>query len=238
MKCHEARRHLDLFMDGELTVPENMKVLEHLNLCRPCAGVYEGEKSLRGVLRADLGSERAPAGLADRALAAAAGPRPAEPESRAPRWGRIAAAAAIFIVLGSLLITPPRESPASVAAAAVAEHERTREGFCGDADPDTMCLCASCTPAGVPALQTMFGKRVPQDPCTHDFRALGYEFTGGCLWSRKAQVFCWTVQKNAAGRILSHSVLYTPVLLGDRPVTVSSGTRTVVMKPRGDSGMT
>ena len=43
MKCHESKRHLDLFMDGELSVPENLKVLEHLNLCRPCASVYEGE---------------------------------------------------------------------------------------------------------------------------------------------------------------------------------------------------
>ena len=66
MKCHESKRHLDLFMDGELSVPENLKVLEHLNLCRPCASVYEGEKALRGVLRSSAGSDRAPAGLAAR----------------------------------------------------------------------------------------------------------------------------------------------------------------------------
>ena len=45
MMCHEAKRQLDLFMDGELSVADNMKVLEHLNLCRPCAGVYEGDVS-------------------------------------------------------------------------------------------------------------------------------------------------------------------------------------------------
>ena len=43
MKCHEAKRHLDLFMDGELSVQENMKILEHLNLCRGCSEIYVGE---------------------------------------------------------------------------------------------------------------------------------------------------------------------------------------------------
>src|SRR5579871_5821897 len=99
MKCHESKRHLDLFMDGELSVPENLKVLEHLNLCRPCADVYEGEKALRALLRARLGGGSAPAGLMDGMLAeeapAAAPAAAAEPAIRVfPRRRWLSAAAA------------------------------------------------------------------------------------------------------------------------------------------------
>src|SRR5204862_2684300 len=92
MKCHEAKRHLDLFMDGELSVPENLKVLEHLNLCRACGAVYEGEKALRAALRARLGAERAPEGLVERLAQAK---ESAAPLSVLPRrrWLSIAAAA-------------------------------------------------------------------------------------------------------------------------------------------------
>src|SRR5579872_535835 len=105
MKCHESKRHLDLFMDGELSVQENLKVLEHLNLCRPCADVYEGEKALRALLRARLGSGAAPAGLADRLLAeeASAAPVAPPPALRRRGWMPLAAAAAFAVaVLGMI----------------------------------------------------------------------------------------------------------------------------------------
>src|SRR5882672_11151582 len=101
MKCHEAKRHLDLFMDGELSVPENLKVLEHVNLCRPCAGIYEGEKSLRTLLRTRVGSGTAPAGLAERLLTGEAPAAAVAFEAPLPRrrWLSYAAAAGFFLVV-------------------------------------------------------------------------------------------------------------------------------------------
>ena len=41
MNCTKTRRQLDMYMDSELSVPENMEVLEHLNLCRTCQDVFQ-----------------------------------------------------------------------------------------------------------------------------------------------------------------------------------------------------
>src|SRR5438477_8190178 len=126
MKCHEAKRHLDLFMDGELSVPENMKVLEHLNLCRPCSGIYEGEKALRGALKVQLGSEKVPASVYEK-LSQTASPaedieRPWRPSSAGPtegrRWSAVAAAVFFVTLAGAMLFTPSIETAPAFAAVA------------------------------------------------------------------------------------------------------------------------
>ena len=91
MKCHEARRLLDVFHDGELSVSENMKILEHLNLCVPCAEVYEGENALRTALKGQMGAVQAPAELDGRIR------RRLDPSAPLPRWRMGAAAAAILV---------------------------------------------------------------------------------------------------------------------------------------------
>ena len=80
MKCPEAKRLLDVFHDGELSVSENMKVLEHLNLCVPCAEIYEGEKTLRAALKQQLGAVQAPADLDSRIRLRL------DPSMPLPRW--------------------------------------------------------------------------------------------------------------------------------------------------------
>ena len=58
MNCTKTRRQLDMYMDSELSVPENMEVLEHLNLCRTCQDVFQIEEKLRSGLAALQGSGR------------------------------------------------------------------------------------------------------------------------------------------------------------------------------------
>ena len=36
MKCHQARKFVEAFSDGELDVARNLEVLEHLNMCPAC----------------------------------------------------------------------------------------------------------------------------------------------------------------------------------------------------------
>lgn len=63
MKCHEVRRYLDLFMDSEMSVPEIIRVLEHLGLCRDCDQIYKAEEGFRALLKGTLGAVDAPPGL-------------------------------------------------------------------------------------------------------------------------------------------------------------------------------
>src|SRR5579864_6962224 len=145
MKCHEAKRHLDLFMDGELSVPENLKVLEHLNLCRPCADVYEGEKALRALLRARVGSMSAPEGLEERLLSEeAAVPAPVRTLSRRLSWFPVAAAAGFFLVVLALVFTTPAEMPRAFANEMSSKHKETHECFCGIHRDNCLCLCSRC----------------------------------------------------------------------------------------------
>ena len=150
MKCHEAKRHLDLFMDGELSVPENLKVLEHLNLCRPCAAVYEGERALRGALRSELGSVRAPESMAAKLTASPAAPRLelVPPVSGRARLFSTAAAAAFFLIALIFVLTTPGEKPAALATELSKMHTETRAGFCGQHLDSRMCLCGTCGETG------------------------------------------------------------------------------------------
>ena len=66
MNCVDAKRHLDLFLDGELDVETNLKVLEHLNLCSGCAKTFEGERWLGGEVRRKLCENKAPDALKNR----------------------------------------------------------------------------------------------------------------------------------------------------------------------------
>ena len=59
MKCYETKRQLNLFLDNELDVEQNMKVLEHLNICSACSSIFEGEKRLATVVKDSIPRETA-----------------------------------------------------------------------------------------------------------------------------------------------------------------------------------
>jgi anti-sigma factor (TIGR02949 family) len=234
MKCHEAKRHLDLFMDGELSVPENLKVLEHLNLCRPCSGVYEGEKALRGAVRSSAGSDRAPAGLAERLVSAL--PQAVLPfERRASSRSRLfslAAAAGFFLVALAFVLSSPAEKPQAFAAALSKKFEETRKGFCGEHRDDSVCLCDGCCSEPKNAVGTLFKRHGGRENCTHNLQELGYKPIGASVWRRKGQPVCWTVWRDDAGHTITHGLVTTKIAMEPGPLLFCDGVdRPVEMVP-------
>ena len=238
MKCHESKRHLDLFMDGELSVPENLKVLEHLNLCRPCADVYEGEKALRALLRARVGSATAPAGLAERLLQEnAPAARSGAPLPRRP-WYSVAAAAGFFLVVLTLIFTNPREMPRAFANEMSTKHKETHEGFCGVHRDNCLCLCSRCDSGKDNSVGRLFHRSVNYEVCSHDLKDLGYQMIGAEVFDRKGGAVCWTVYHDAAGNSISHGLVPTKIAKEPGPLYVCDGVeRPVVMVP-ASAGMT
>jgi anti-sigma factor (TIGR02949 family) len=244
MKCHDANHHLDLFMDGELSVPENLKVLEHLNLCRSCAGLYEGEKALRAVLRARVGSDAAPEGLAEK-LASLATAAPAAPAVTAVtpfarrRLFSIAAAAGFFVVMTTLFFTTPGEMPRAFATELSTKHKETHEGFCGVHRDDCLCLCPRCCSDSVNPVGKFFTKRVGHDACTHDLSDLGYRPVGASVWEHRGRPICWTVQRDDEGHTITHGLVTTKIAKEPGPLLVCDGVdRPVVMMPVAGTDMT
>jgi len=227
MKCHEAKRHLDLFMDGELSVPENLKVLEHLNLCRPCSGVYEGEKSLRGVLRSTAGSDRAPAGLADRlATSLPKAEIPFAPPVSSRRRLISAAAAAVFtLATGTFFLSTPAEKPQAIAAVVAKMHEKTRAGFCGEKRDDSLCLCNGCCSDtnSSHAVGNFFKSHGARQNCAHNLQDLGYKPIGASVWQRRGQPVCWTVWRDDQGHTITHGLVTTKIAMEPGPLLVCDG---------------
>ncbi len=237
MKCHDANHHLDLFMDGELSVPENLKVLEHLNLCRPCAGLYEGEKALRAVLRDRVGSGKAPEGLAEKLTGALSGAA-VTPFARR-RLMSVAAAAGFCIVMLTLVFTSTKEMPSALASELSTKHQSTLQGFCGMHRDDCLCLCPRCSSESENAEGKFFSKRVGYDACSHDLRDLGYKAMGVEVFTHLDRPVCWTVNRDEAGHTISHGLVTTKIAMQPGPLYLCDGVdRPVVMIPVAGSDKT
>ena len=107
MSCGELSDLLYAFVDGELSVEQNVAILKHTELCPRCAAVVARERELRELtMRAT--QEPAPPELAARLVSQAAGRLEYEHEQLAPaaspglrRWGwGLAAAALLALGLG------------------------------------------------------------------------------------------------------------------------------------------
>ena len=61
MNCAEVRDRLQPFLDGELSVEQNVALLKHSELCPSCAGLLEREQSLAALVKS-AASEPVPAG--------------------------------------------------------------------------------------------------------------------------------------------------------------------------------
>jgi len=239
MKCHEAKRHLDLFMDGELSVPENLKVLEHVNLCRACASVYEGEKALRGVLRSRLGAVQAPATLAAKlAGTPAAAPQLSlvKPPSTRARLFSSAAAAAFFLIALIFVLTTPGERPAALATELSKMHQVTREGFCGQHRESCVCLCGTCEEAVT--VDKFFKRQVGRESCHHSLTDLGYTPVGASVERHRGQPVCWTVHQDKAGHTITHGQITTKIAMEPGPLLVCDGVERPVVLIPADGGMT
>lgn len=228
MKCHEVRRALDPFMDGELSVPENLAVLAHLNLCAGCASAFEGENALRQALRRQLGGQAAPPELGPRCRAALR----ADAAARRPhRW---AAAVLLAGLSAVILLTPAGESPRVLAAELVGPHGNFRYP-CGGKESDRACVCRRCAPDPQGAARAFYAAHGRPDACVHDLQGIldGYWFAGVAIWSRQGRLVCWATWRDAEGRILSHALVETPLTVGARPQRIQQEGRTFFFVPRG-----
>lgn len=224
MKCHEARRQLDLFLDGELSVQENLKVLEHLNLCSPCSGVYEGEKTIRESLK-EQWTMPAPPELVSRIREKIARSR-----SRFWRWGGIAA---VFLLGGLVTLTivarPSRVDANEFVDAAIRVHESSRSGLPGAG----ACLKPCCSKGGEATIRALCQEKLGYEDCLHALDTMGYGYRSVAFQGVRGTMYCWTQQENATGSLISH-VLVRSKLISERMQMVERSGRVVILLSRAD----
>ncbi len=235
MNCIKARRRLDMYMDNELLLPENMEILEHLNLCRTCKDVFEAEEKLRSILKGELSEPQPPPGLSAR-IKGALREAPAKPNFNLPwRGWKIAIAAVFFVTVSALvLLNPTREAPQALAAEIVTRHDSVRPDFYSIPPADAIQL----SPDSPTSAQEFFKRHVSHEICLHDFRPLGYQPVGASMWSHRGKPVCWTTDKDARGHVLSHSLVPTPIAMGKEPVLLQERGRAVLLVPQAKLGMT
>ena len=138
MDCKESRSLLPLSVDGELDVPTETALAEHLATCATCTAIRQARDEALTALRRAASYHRAPEELRARIAAAlpasAPSAREAPARDRAPsRWrtlwwpllngGGLAAAICAAIVLAVVLPAQPA-AEAQLADALVASHAR------------------------------------------------------------------------------------------------------------------
>jgi anti-sigma factor RsiW len=234
MNCTKTLRRLDMYMDSELSVPENMEVLEHLNLCQSCQEVFQVEEKLRDTLKVELAGPEPPAGLADRVRRTVreAPPQPAVNFRR--RWWKVAAAAAAFLVVSVLVfLSPGREQPQALAAEVAARHGSVRPEFYSTARPDAMALAGDHQ-----GLQEFFHRFVSYEVCLHDFKPLGYTPVGGAVWKFRGQSVAWTTDRDSRGHVISHALVTMPIAMEKKPMLLVESGRPVLLVPQEKLGRT
>jgi anti-sigma factor RsiW len=224
-----------MYMDSELSVPENMEVLEHLNLCRSCQEVFQVEEKLRDALKVELGRPEPPAGLADRVKLALreAPPRPAATFARRG-WKLAAAAAVFFVVIALVLLSPDRVQPQALAADVVARHGSVRPSYYSSEHPDAIALGGN----GSQSLEEFFHRYVSYEVCLHDLKSIGYTPVGGSVWKFRGQWVCWTTDRDSRGHSISHALLTMPIAMEKKPMLLVEGGRPVLLVPQEKLGRT
>ncbi len=61
--CHAAMRHVDAFLDGELTEAEADEIRRHLDACEDCLDVADAEAAVKALVKRCCGGPPAPDGL-------------------------------------------------------------------------------------------------------------------------------------------------------------------------------
>jgi hypothetical protein len=137
MNCQTCRQHLEPFLDDELSVNENVSVLEHVTACAPCQEIFNAEKRIWESVRGRLTRETCPAETGASLLDAVRAEARGSWRRRLFAWAApIAAAAAIVLVVRLVsgepptLVPPsgPGGPPARLTFAAERKHDHSMHG--------------------------------------------------------------------------------------------------------------
>src|SRR5258708_7370212 len=167
MNCIKARRRLDMYMDNALSLPENLELLEHLNLCRICKDIFGAEEKLRSLLKRELSEPQPSPELASR-IKDALRKAPGKQDATLPwRGWRIAIAAILFIsISGLVLFSSGKELPQALATEMVSRHDAVRADFYSVPHPDAIRLSPDSTPNAV----EVFKKHESYEAALHDLQ--------------------------------------------------------------------
>ncbi len=218
MNCTEAKRYLDLFLDGELDVEQNLKVLEHLNLCTCCSKIFDGEKALTAEI-ARQGAECCPEQLKQRCAMAL------DHEGRVAwrPWAAAAAMLAIGVAIGWFIrpasvpvivqLPAPNGTAASLAGSLVGIHNanRTRAG--------AMAVSATGGEARKAELAAFY-KSKGVEACLHCMERRGYRFSSGEVWKDgvRGRMVCLTTQVST-----DHDAVLTHTTVGAGDISFTGG---------------
>lgn len=95
MECHDVRLLLAFTRGspGEIDPTERGAIEQHLDVCADCSAVSHSEQAIDAALGAAMRDVPVPAGLKGRVITRLAA-------GRAPRWPRVAIAAAVLLIVG------------------------------------------------------------------------------------------------------------------------------------------
>src|SRR5688572_17206083 len=102
MNCSDARDRLNPYLDGELEMDENVRVVSHLERCAACSSAFEGERALFDEIRRQASGPGAPEGLRLRIAGEIGKSRPA---ARPWPFARALVPAAAAAVLMAVFVT-------------------------------------------------------------------------------------------------------------------------------------
>ena len=144
--CEEYAALLDLFVDGELSLEELLRVQEHLDTCPACRTYVDDALAMRAAFP-DAENTEVPAGFAAGVMAAIqadAAARPVSPKKKkkTPWMGLVASLAACCAIVIIQQNGPMAAKSESAAASMAYDTAVAEEAACEDAAPEATYFTA------------------------------------------------------------------------------------------------
>jgi anti-sigma factor RsiW len=173
MTCDEVKPLLDARMDSEIDSAWSATIDSHLAGCQSCAADLERLRGVRNAIRGGMPYYTAPSALRERVRFALRGADyldRSRPQPRWRMWGAMAAAFALCLVAGALLLVNQRNQRILVAEELLSAHQRALMGRAVDvvsSDQHTV--------------KPWFNGKLPFSPPVVDLAPEGFPLDGGRL---------------------------------------------------------
>ena len=185
MKCEEAGRFLDAYLDNELELSQRLELEQHLSLCVSCWSLVQERQEFRFFIRASAPKYRAPPQLRTKVLATAQREKTKLPFALLHQpWAYAAAAFVLSLSLALNILFP--DVGKEVSRQAVLRHSRSISA-------DRLVDVASANPQIVKSWLTA---KLDFSPPVVGFPASGYSLIGGRLDVLQNRLVATVVYKN------------------------------------------